>query len=112
MIQTHEDNRRVLVDIPTEKGAYKILKAKEQCIVGNHYHALKTEVFTVIEGEVICEIIDTETEELKHLTLTPGSKPLIVQPFDAHRFIMQAGAILACIASHPHNPEDDYSYPF
>lgn len=111
-IETHTDERRTLVDIPLGTGAYKVLKAHQNCVVGNHYHALKTETFFVIEGTIIADVMNTETEEIKHHILTPDSESLIVAPFDAHRFKMPAGAVLACVSSHQHNPEDDYHFPF
>jgi hypothetical protein len=47
---THEDDRRILTSIPYKEGEIKIIVAKKDCVLGNHYHKIKTEEFRLVDG--------------------------------------------------------------
>lgn len=94
----HEDERRILEDWPEAK----IITAKKDCVLGNHYHKMKTEKFILISGIINYKLNNepkTELEWGQVLTVDPGVK---------HMFEMRAGSSMIGICSHPYNPIDDY----
>jgi mannose-6-phosphate isomerase-like protein (cupin superfamily) len=47
----HEDDRRLLVEMQAgEFKACKVVVAKRDCVLGNHYHAHKDERFLLVKG--------------------------------------------------------------
>ena len=70
----HEDGRRTLTSIPYLDGEIKIIVAKKDCELGNHYHKIKTEVFTLINGDGLWDIGNDKG------ILTNGKLPLLVKP--------------------------------
>lgn len=93
----HEDNRRILEDWPEAK----LITVKEDCILGNHYHKIKTEKFILVEGSCFALVDNNEYifERGKLYTIYPGQ---------LHQFELTAGSLLIGICSHAFNPEDDY----
>ncbi|MFY0653303.1 MAG: hypothetical protein JXQ96_14770 [Cyclobacteriaceae bacterium] len=98
---THEDDRRILTSIPYKDGEIKIIIAKKDCELGNHYHKIKTEEFTLISGMAILEL----NGDL--LDMWDGSRK--VNPNDRHSFEIKKDSILTCICSHPYDENDDYT---
>ncbi len=45
----HEDERRILEDWPEAK----FITAKKDCVLGDHYHKIKTEKFILVKGKSI-----------------------------------------------------------
>ncbi len=99
---THEDERRLLVSIPSSGGEIKMIFPKKDCTLGNHYHKEKTETFNLLLGKASVKIDDGEFFDLK------SNHPLNVIPGMRHEFKLKEGAILSCFCSHPYNPNDDY----
>ena len=98
---THEDERRILTSIPHKEGEIKIIIAKKDCELGNHYHKIKTELFQLIEGSGEGMINDHSFN-----LLTGNHYP--VGRGDIHSFNLKKDSVLLCVCSHPYNKEDDY----
>ena len=95
---THEDNRRILEAYPEGK----LIIAKTDCTVGQHYHNVKTEKFVALEGDIWI-----------HRTGYATSLMLIgniyeVLPNVKHSFNMKEGSVMIGLCSHPYDHNDDY----
>lgn len=100
----HEDERRILESFPEAK----IIKVKQDTIIGQHYHKIKTERFILVEGE--CEFaIQTVNGVMRHgkLSMVIG-KLYIIHPNTYHEFHIKKDSVLIGINSHPYDPTDDY----
>lgn len=93
----HEDERRTLEDWPEAK----IITAKKDCILGNHYHKIKTEKFILSYGKATITV-NGNSEEMIRGALYP------VYPGEDHSFLLQKGSVLIGLCSHAFNPDDDY----
>lgn len=97
----HEDERRILEDWPEAK----IITAKEDCILGGHYHKIKTEKFILISGQATLRL---------NTNIGPISKKLKkgivydIYPYTHHTFILSKDSVLVGLCSHPFDPTDDY----
>ena len=97
----HEDERRTLTSIPYKTGEIKIIVAKQDCELGNHFHKVKTERFILLQGEGLGNIngnkfsLDCE---------------YMVKQLEKHSFFLKKDSILFCICSHPYDKNDDYEY--
>jgi len=100
---THEDDRRTLTSIPYKDGEIKIIIAKKDCELGNHYHKIKTELFQLIEG-TCSGIRDGHTFDLAISINYP------VYQNEVHSFTLKKDSILFCICSHPYDKNDDYEF--
>jgi len=98
---THEDDRRILTSIPYKGGEIKIIITKKDCELGNHYHKIKTELFTLMEGSgtIMIKGIAYDIERLDDYR---------VARYEAHSFNLKKDSILVCICSHPYDKTDDY----
>jgi len=97
LLTINEDGRRKLTAFPEGK----MLEIKEDCIVGNHYHKIKTEYFILTSGE--CEMsINNYTVKMEL------GKLYKIFPFENHTFNIKAGSILIGLCTHPYDPKDDY----
>lgn len=93
----HEDERRILESFPEAK----LITSKTDCVLGKHYHKIKTERFLLASGS--CEIVrDGGTE--------PMIKGVIytVRPSVRHSFNIKENSVLIGFNSHPYDPSDDY----
>ncbi len=97
----HEDEDRILEEWPEAK----IITAKQDCEVGNHYHKIKTEKFILIKGIGQYIIGDTGWR-----WFVPGQL-ILVQPYLTHTFKLNKGSVLLGICSHAYDPTDDYTNP-
>lgn len=93
----HEDGRRILESWPEAK----VITAKEDCILGDHYHKIKTEVFTLISGSANLEMSGV------CLKMTIGTIYKVI-PNVRHSFKITKGSVLIGLCSHPYDPTDDY----
>lgn len=102
----HEDDRRILESFPEAK----IIKAKQDCIIGQHYHKIKTEKFFLVEGEGILKETTNESPIKSWLNIEqmPIGKHYHIFPNIYHEFHLKKGAVLIGINSHPYDPTDDY----
>lgn len=107
MIPVHVDERRALYELGLG-GDWKVLKyldIKEDCSIGNHYHKYKDELFLLVKGEGVFHY--REDEFLISASIqTPFSTT--VSRGTWHRFDLKKGSILLCLASAPHDPNDDH----
>lgn len=101
----NEDSRRLLfewnddLDIKT----CKIVKAKTNCELGNHYHKQKTERFMLLHGSAKFKLNESEWVQMIPF------KPLTVKPNVMHSFNLTEGSILACLVDKEYNSKDDYT---
>lgn len=99
----HEDHRRKLIEFG--KGPFAIVKAltaKEDCIVGDHYHRNKDESFLLLSGVADRVVIGTETWSE------------VVAPFawdvprnTYHAFYLQGGSVLIGTANAEFDEADE-----
>lgn len=93
----NEDQRRKLTSFPEGK----LLEIKEDCIVGGHYHKIKTEYFVLVEGYAKIKL-GTVTKVMRK------GKLIIVPPFTFHEFEIKEDSILMGLCTHEFDPHDDY----
>jgi mannose-6-phosphate isomerase-like protein (cupin superfamily) len=94
----HEDNRRRLTSFPEAK----MLEVKEDCILGKHYHKIKTERFLLSCGEATLTIQNKEPVNIEI------GKIYTVNPGEMHTFNIKKGSILIGLNSKEFDPSDDY----
>lgn len=104
----HEDDRRKLVEVIENEPmkTLKILYAKENCVVGDHYHQFKTENFYLLSGSGMLEfeILDTG---LSGLNVLEVGKLYKIEPRVYHKFSLTPGSILIGTASAKYDPDDE-----
>jgi mannose-6-phosphate isomerase-like protein (cupin superfamily) len=108
----HGDERRSINEVEHETEAVRttVLTIHGPATLGNHYHALLRETFTLISGSARLLVQDVnmdgqpigETEE--HELTAPAI--VVVPPFTGHLFHFEGPAILVCHASRLHNEAD------
>lgn len=97
----HEDERRTLEDWPEAK----VITAKQDCILGGHYHKIKTEKFILLSGKatlIINTIVGDVSKKMKK------SEVYTIDPNVKHSFKLEKGSVLLGLCSHPYDPSDDY----
>jgi mannose-6-phosphate isomerase-like protein (cupin superfamily) len=96
-VMIHEDDRRTLEDFPEGK----LIRAKQFGVLGNHYHKIKTEYFTLISGNIMMARDGnvTEMQRGEIYEVHPGVK---------HMFVMSDDAVMIGLCSHPYDASDDY----
>jgi len=97
----NEDDRRVLYSFPEAKK----LETKEDCILGKHYHKIKTEYFILIQGK--SKMIKELNGKSVKVAMKIGKVYKIV-PGTYHEFHIEKDSVLIGINSHPYDPTDDY----
>ena len=98
----HEDERRTLESFPEAK----VITAKKRCILGDHYHKIKTEKFILLSGTAIIMFAGEDYVDYKWMEM---GKVYDVNPGIKHAFDIFEGSILLGLCSHPYDPEDDIS---
>ena len=93
----HEDERRVLEAWPEAK----IITAKTDCVLGEHYHKVKTEKFILTFGSCMATVNES-TFKMKI------GQVLTINPFDRHTFYLDKGSVLIGLCSEPYDKEDDH----
>lgn len=94
----HEDYRRRLHSFPEAK----LLEIKEDCVIGEHYHKIKTEKFILCEGEANLLIRGLDPQAMKI------GKIYTVLPEQHHSFDIKANSVLVGLNSTSYDPKDDY----
>lgn len=79
----------------------KVVRTKEECILGRHYHKLKEEVFVLVAGQGLAYVAG------KTFTLWPF-EAYVVRPLEMHSFKLSAGSVLLGFCTTPYDPSDDY----
>jgi D-lyxose ketol-isomerase len=99
----HEDERRILEDWPEAK----IITTKKDCVLGNHYHKIKTEKFILVDGFCVIFTMDKDSF-LGPFPMTKGEIYTIL-PGTKHTFSLKEGSVLIGLCSHPYDKSDDYT---
>ena len=92
----HEDNRRILEDWPEAK----FITAKQDCILGDHYHKVKTEKFILVKGECTAAIGSD-------FIIMKIGQLYTIEPNTRHTFELTAGSVLIGLCSRAYDPQDD-----
>lgn len=99
----HSDDRRILIewikDFPVR--TCKALIIKKDCMLGDHYHKNKDEIFYLLygSGEVT---LNGETEKLKEGDIVFAGRGI------KHTFKLKKQSILLEAGTKPFDPKDDY----
>lgn len=103
MIKSHEDKRRTLIEWVDNFPilSCKVLIAKEECEVGNHYHKNKDEIFYLLKGTGEVEL-DGISE-----VISAGYK-VYIPAMMRHSFILTKDSILLGAATKPYDKSDEY----
>lgn len=97
----HEDDRRTLEEWPEAK----VITAKKDCVLGGHYHKIKTEKFILLSGKAKL-IINTMVGDVGKVM--KAGKLYTIDPNIKHSFELKEGAVLIGMCSHPYDPTDEY----
>lgn len=99
---THEDERRILEEWPEGK----LITAKKDCTLGNHYHKIKTEKFILVSGFASMSTwASGRTGKTKQMVI---GQLYTITPNTWHGFDLVAGSVLLGLCSHPYDPTDEY----
>jgi dTDP-4-dehydrorhamnose 3,5-epimerase-like enzyme len=100
----HEDDRRVLMELfdgPAFKNC-KIIFTKKDCVLGDHYHEKKEDVFLLAKGEATSvQIGDNVWVDIK------APFKWFVPRGELHRFELKGGSILLEASTTPFDPNDE-----
>lgn len=102
-VDTHEDDRRVLVEWVKDFSlrTCKVIILKKDTSIGNHYHKKKDEIFFLLQGKGEVEL-DGEREPLKLGDVVFAGKGT------KHTFHLIEGSILLEAGTKPFDKSDDY----
>ncbi len=98
----HEDERRTLIewvkDTPFKSA--KIVIAKDELPLGEHYHTKKDEMFYLLTGKgtMALDGVKSEFNEGDCIFIKRGT---------VHTFILSAGSILLGVGTEPFDPHDE-----
>lgn len=100
----HEDERRVLIEWIRNSNfvSSKIVIAKSEIPIGDHYHSKKDEVFLLISGKAKRVVMDNHTQ-----TNIEAPYKWNVPRNTYHLFELEKGSILIGVADQPFDPEDE-----
>lgn len=100
----HEDERRILIEWiqNTPFCTSKIVIAKSEVPIGNHWHNKKNEIFLLITGMAKKVVIGDKEE----LNITAPFKWVVPKGI-YHSFILQKDSILLGVADKPFDPKDE-----
>ena len=97
----HEDDRRILEDWAEAK----VITAKKDCVLGNHYHKIKTEKFMLLEGSAHMTIHTMIGNVRRKMKL---NQFYTIEPNTKHSFELKDKSVLLGLCSHEFDPNDDY----
>ena len=95
IVPVHEDNRRVLTEIFNGQfiaKQVKMLKIKEDSILGNHYHPYR-QFFYLMKGEADYTFFNMSTEERLDIKVKEGDM-IIIDREIAHKAFQKAGNVM------------------
>jgi len=95
----HSDERRDLESFPDAK----LIRAKKDTVVGQHFHKLKEEKFMLSEGSVELRL----GQPAERIPMRIG-QIYSVKPGLYHEFHMTKGSVMIGLNSRPYDPSDDY----
>lgn len=88
----HEDHRRVLIEIFNGQFVakqVKLLKIKEDSILGNHYHPYR-QFFYLLKGDADYTFVNILTGEKQEIKVSEGDM-IIIDKNIAHKALQKAG---------------------
>ncbi|HEU5290538.1 MAG TPA: cupin domain-containing protein [Cyclobacteriaceae bacterium] len=100
----HEDERRTLEPFPEAK----IITIKQDCVIGNHYHKIKTEKFILLKGKCKLNLSTVEGIIMRTSVKMKTGETYTVPPNTWHEFQITKDSILLGFNSHPYDSTDDY----
>ena len=101
-MNSHTDNRRTIAEFGNGGNwkLCKVIKTKEDCILGNHYHKKKDESFMLIEGTGHIKIVEwSSVMELFKEYFVPANI--------RHEFHLTKNSVLIGLCSHEFDSEDE-----
>ena len=100
----HEDDRRSLIELTNgEYKACKVVVAKRDCVLGDHYHQGKDERFLLVMGHATEVVLGDEV-----LRGVESPAEWRVPRGTYHRFTLTAGSVLVGVMSEAFNHADDF----
>lgn len=103
-LNIHQDDRRTLESFPEAK----IITAKQDCVIGKHYHKVKTEKFILTLGACGLHCRDIGENKRHYGFEMVIGRLYSIPPNTYHEFHIEKGSVLVGINSHPYDPLDDY----
>ncbi len=115
---THEDDRRTITEWVNGKEEFRnavVIETnpygKKALVLGNHYHAKKTETFLLLSGKITRLLLaDTESDEKEDIMIIDPLARIFMPPGIAHQFTIIPGSVLLCVSSHPYDRSDDRAW--
>lgn len=104
IVPANSDNRRDLYEFRIHDKSWKVckyLKIKEDCIIGDHFHNKKDELFILLSGEAI---FSTNNGNDKLIT---GFNEIYVPRNTYHKFDIKKGSELICLATEQFDENDE-----
>ena len=101
-----KESRGELVQVIT--GDFKqlnVLKIKKGKAFGGHYHKKKHEVFYIIKGKILLQILRGKKGKVEKLS---EGDCFLVEPYDLHYLTAREDSILVEVLSQPFSEEDSY----
>ena len=96
----HDDDRRTLIEWSGGKVS-KALVAKDNCVVGDHYHRNKEERFLLLKGSAKVVVGNAMNDTV----FAPFE--FTVPPDTYHKFNLSRGSILLGVCSEEFDPADE-----
>lgn len=107
----HEDMRRAIREYNGEDFSITDFMISRRIPLGDHFHARKREVFTIIDGEGYVVLKDTRDDSVPVIHPLQTGSVVAIDPFMAHTFVLDVGSQMQCMSSERFNPEDqDMTY--
>jgi mannose-6-phosphate isomerase-like protein (cupin superfamily) len=102
-MSSHSDNRRTITEFGNGSNwkLCKVIKIKEDCILGKHYHKKKNESFMLAEGSGKIGINDEEPTEMQLF------KEYFVPTDMKHEFHLTKCSLLIGLSSEEFDPNDE-----
>lgn len=102
-MNSHTDNRRSIVEFGNGNDwkLCKVIKTKEDCILGNHYHKKKNESFMLITGNGEIKIGEEQFVDMELF------KEYFVAANTRHEFHLTKDSVLIGLCSEEFDPNDE-----
>lgn len=103
-------------NLPQSTGEVYLTMASPKQMKGGHYHPEANEWFTLITGECVLKLIDTETDEILDIYLSANNSQTIYVPCGvAHAFFNTSSVddfILLAYSDQLYDPADTITFAF
>lgn len=104
---SREDDRGSLIQVNTgEWKQFNYLKIAKGKVFGRHYHKHKVELFYLVKGKIVVEVIDKKGGK----TFVVGQgEGFIIEPHDFHSLRALEDTEIVELLSEPYSKEDVYN---